>query len=143
MKRERLWKVGLKTQAGETTGAHISSFNCRSAIYRHPGLPGQMPLAWRPGCRRRTPIDKVSTWAQVQPWRRHGHQLTLTKIVEGSESCYDNGCALLRLYVTIPPEVSNFVAELSSLGVLRPRIFTVCLSCSTFSGFFRTVTGLT
>ena len=32
MKRERLWKVGLKIQASETTGAHISSFNYRSAI---------------------------------------------------------------------------------------------------------------
>ena len=41
MKRKRLWKAGLKTQAGKTTGAHISSFNNRSAIYRRPGLPGQ------------------------------------------------------------------------------------------------------
>jgi hypothetical protein len=30
----------LKTQAGKTTGAHISSLNYRSAIYRRPGLPG-------------------------------------------------------------------------------------------------------
>jgi hypothetical protein len=37
MKRERLWKVGLKTQAGKTTGAHIS----KEAICRRPGSPGQ------------------------------------------------------------------------------------------------------
>ena len=40
MKRKRLWKVGLKTQAGKTTGAHISSFNYRSAIIDVPDHQG-------------------------------------------------------------------------------------------------------
>ena len=48
-----------------------------------------------------------------------------------------------RGHFTTAPEVSSFVAQLFNLGVLCPRIFTVRLSCSTFSGFFRTVTGLT
>ena len=32
MKQERLWKLGLKTQAGETTGAYILSFNNRRVL---------------------------------------------------------------------------------------------------------------
>jgi hypothetical protein len=32
MKQERLWKLGLKTQASETTGAYILRFNNRRVI---------------------------------------------------------------------------------------------------------------
>lgn len=49
MKQERLWKLGLKTQAGETTGAYILSFNNRRAI-NTPDNPGAGARTLRIGC---------------------------------------------------------------------------------------------
>ena len=48
-------------------------------------------------------------------------------ITAPSESlpCATMGCALLKGHVTTPPEVSNFVAQLSQLWTLCTRIFTV------------------
>jgi hypothetical protein len=48
MKQERLWKLGLKTQAGETTGAYILSFNNRRAI----NIPDN-PRRWRKNAENR------------------------------------------------------------------------------------------